>query len=172
MIDSIRKPIEGYFKLEQYKNGILVDTYEDNNKIMRQSKKSVAYSMAGTGNLTGIPVDDEPKYISTFALGIDGHTPGNLLAPKEFEYDRTQMFSEENSLGFWPITWNPESIADPTGPTVEAPWVAEAYDPNHPGVPGTNSEVKIGISEDTGTFTITYEITIPEDTQMAPPELR
>lgn len=166
MNDITEKPTEGYFKLEQFKNGVLVDTWESKNKIMAQSKRSVAYSMAGTGNLTGIPVDDEPKYISSFALGTDGHTSGNLLAPKEFEYTRTKMFSEELSLGFWPVTWNPEDIADPTGPPVEADFVAEGYDLNHPGAgsSATPTTVDIGITEDTGTHTITYEIEVNEDT--------
>ena len=163
MKDTNRKQIEGYFKLEQFRNGVLVDTYEDHNKIMEKSKKSVAYSMAGTGHMIGVDIDDEPKYISSFALGTDGHTAGNLLAPQEFEYTRTEMFSQENSLSFWPVTWNPEGITDPTGVPILAVHVAEGYDTNHVGTLGTDTDVSISIAQDTGTHTLTYEIELKED---------
>lgn len=164
MNDNIKKPVEGYFKLEVYKHGILVDTYEDHNKIMMFSKRVMAHSMGGAEMNNGLAVDDEPKYISTFALGTDGHQAGNLLAAKSFEYTQTKMFSEDLGLGFWPVTWNPENIVNSASPGAKPTFIAENYDPNHPGSSGTPTDVKISVDAGTEEYTITYTFEVPEDT--------
>jgi len=100
--DKMNKPTEGYFKLECLdKNGNVIDSFEDKNMIMFNSKPSVANSTIGFFP----PVD----FINKIVLGDRGHEvgTGNLLIGRDFGYQRELLFAEEELGNTYVIVFNP-----------------------------------------------------------------
>lgn len=105
MTEKSMKPTEGFFKIEQFSDGELIDVFEDQNLIMRDSKRTVAYLTSGA-----YPDGVTDMFIDTFALGTGGTVDGDLLSPKSFDFERPNMFSEAEGKPTYPITWNPKTI--------------------------------------------------------------
>lgn len=84
-IEKYGEVIEGLFKIESFKDGNLIDTYEEKNKIMTTARTAMARNMTGKFN-TSSP-------INRIVLGNMGHTV-DLLTPKVFEQTRLSTFSE------------------------------------------------------------------------------
>ena len=148
--DKTRKPIEGYFILKQFdKNGNLIDTYEDNNKIMVDSKKVMRDAMRG------LVANPEPTvqpniHINTFVLGTQGHQD-NLLVPKNFTYDEPDLFCVQALNGkAYPITF------DSTGNIID-----EGYDEDLPGSRVEASSVTINNASEVDNEAIEYIFKIP-----------
>jgi len=100
--DKVNKPTEGYFKLECLDSeGNIIDTFEDKNMIMFNSKPSVANSTIGFFP----PVD----FINKIVLGDRGHEvgTGNLLIGRDFGYQREKLFAEEELGNTYVIVFNP-----------------------------------------------------------------
>ena len=159
MIDNTKKPIEGHFKIETYKNGKLVDVFEDKNMIMKGSKLSVRNAMAGdlTGTLSPTEYEGSIK-MATFVMGDMGHITDNLLMPKGFTYDRNDLFSFEDPNGkTYPISFRD----DGTGTIL----IDEGYDKRN-WDPDVNSSSSVQINKLTGTETeeIEFIVDIPETT--------
>ena len=145
--DVTNKPIEGHFKLEMLDtNGDIVDVFESSNKIMRNSKLSMAEAMKGS--LVG---GGNPIFINNFVLGTEGHNE-NMLVPKEIDYSIPTLYSASLDKPTYPITF------DTYGNIVD-----EGYDPNLPNSSFTDSTVRIYRETGLDNETIVYEITIPEE---------
>jgi hypothetical protein len=150
-VDHTKKPIEGYFKIEQFdKSGNLLDSWESSNLIMIDSKKVMRNAMRG------LLANPEPAintniHINTFVLGTDGHQNDNLLAPKNFQNDRTDLFCVENQNGkAYPITFGANgNIID------------EGYDEDLPNSRNEASTVTINNLSDSGNEIIEYIFEIP-----------
>lgn len=100
--DTVNKPTEGYFKLECLDiNGNVIDSFEQKNMIMFNSKPSVANSTIGT-----YPYID---YINKIVLGDRGHevSSGNLLIGRDFGYQRDRLFAEEEQGNTYVVVFNP-----------------------------------------------------------------
>jgi len=100
--EKMSKPTEGYFKIECLNgNGDIIDSYEEKNMIMFNSKSSVANSTIG-----GFPPID---FIDKIVLGDKGHEvgTGNLLIGRDFGYERTNLFAEEELGNTYVIVFNP-----------------------------------------------------------------
>jgi len=146
MTDNSMKPTEGFFKIEQFENGKLIDVFEDHNLIMRDSKRTVAYLTSGA-----YPDGISDMFINTFALGTGGTVDGDLLTPKSFDYERPNMFSEAEGKPTYPITWNPKTADSGGNVTVTSEGSAQI-----PSITN-NSAVSINIENDS---TIVYVINI------------
>lgn len=100
--DKTNKPAEGYFKLECLdKDGNVIDSFEQKNMIMFNSKPTVAYSTIG--------MYPDVDFINKIVLGDRGHEvgSGNLLIGRDFGYQRTELFAEEENGNTYVIVFNP-----------------------------------------------------------------
>lgn len=79
--------LEGLFKIESFKEGKLIDTYEEKNKIMTTARVAMARNMTGKVNTT--------SPINRLVIGNMGHSV-DLLTPKNFEQGRISTFSESH----------------------------------------------------------------------------
>ena len=151
MKDITKKPIEGYFKIEQFdKNGKLLDTWESSNLIMLDSKKVMRNAMRGL-LASPEPVINTNIHINTLVLGTAGHQQDNLLAPKNFQNDRTDLFCVEQQNGkAYPITFGAQgNIID------------EGYDEDLPNSRTEASSLTINNLSDSGNEIIEYVFEIP-----------
>jgi len=157
--DIVKKP-KGYFKIEQFKNGELIDTFEDNNMIMIDSKGAMRDSIQGIqkGTVNGDINTNGPIFINTFILGTQGHEIGNILEPKSFTYNRNDLFSIENNGQVYPITFEPTILPSAPGDNI----TDEGYDPNLTGSRTENSNVTVTSSDELENKVITYIFEIPE----------
>jgi hypothetical protein len=149
MIDKTIQPTEGHFKLEQLdKYGNVLDVFEHKNMIMKQSRRTVAHSTAGHTAYD--------TYINKFVLGTKGHVQGNILEPRDFDYDKNYLFSQEEGAYYYPITFDPTTINASTG---KMDVVDEGYDSND--IPTVKSDVYLNLLDDQST--LEYFIYIPLD---------
>jgi hypothetical protein len=149
MIDKTIQPTEGHFKIEQLdKSGNVIDTFEDKNMIMKQSRRTVAHSTAGHTAYD--------TYINKFVLGTKGHVQGNILEPRDFDYDIDYLFSQTENGYFYPITFDPLTINASTG---KLNVLDEGYDSND--TPTVNSDIYMHLLDNQST--IEYRIEIPLD---------
>jgi hypothetical protein len=148
--DYAPEPIEGYFKIQQLdKDRNVIDTYEDHNKIMIDSKKVMRNAMKGMVTTTE-PVIAQNIHINTFVLGTQGHD-GNLLLPKTFQYDRSDLFSIEATNGkVYPITFD-----------VNGTIIDEGYDQDLPNAKIEDSKVTIKDISEINNEAIEYTFEIP-----------
>ena len=146
--DNFQKPIEGYFTIERIDKNTneVIDRYESENKIMRDSKVSMKKAMKGDTVNSG-----EAIMINTLVLGTRGHD-GNLLQPKTFSYELSDLFAVSESYPVYPVTF------DRLGTVVN-----EGYDPSLPGSGGTPTLINIYTETSTDNETIVYEFVINED---------
>jgi len=86
-IEEYGKVIEGLFKVDTLKDGVIIDTYEEKNKIMVSARTAMARNMSGKVNTT--------SPINRFILGDMGWK-SSILDPKDFENTRTNLFSESH----------------------------------------------------------------------------
>jgi len=147
MKEHYRKPIEGVFKVEQLdKDGNVIDVYESSNKIMRDSKLSMAEVMSGT--LAGA---GDPLFINLLVLGTEGHNE-NLLFPKDIDYARKDLFAKELNKPTYPIRWDTHGNLEDEG-----------YDPNLPGPHTESSTIRIYRESSLDNETIVFEVLIPKE---------
>jgi len=155
MVDKTHKPVEGFFKIEQFdEQGNLIDSYEDRNMIMRDSKRDVAYLAMGA-----YPDGVTDMHINTFVLGNKGNVDGDLLTPKTFSFERTNLFAQEELGGVtYPITWNPTESpnGDPITASNSSKKVISEGSAELPSITN-DSTVDVKIEDDS---TIVYEINI------------
>ena len=157
-VDKTKKPVEGYFKIETYKDGVLIDTYEDNNMIMLNSKNTMRNAMAGQltqdhadpANVVNVPI-----MINTFMLGTKGHVGDNILIPESFDYTKDGLFSMEPSDPgkIHPITWSTDANASPSSRY-------EGYDSTLNS--GFGSGITMNLTTDSENKIIEYIFNIPE----------
>jgi len=146
--DTYKNPIEGHFKIEviDKKTKEVIDSFEQKNKIMKKAKSTMQQAMmgkaAGGGNII---------MLNTFVLGTRGHE-GNLLQPRTFSYELTDLFSITENEPIYPITFDSNSNI-----------VDEGYDPSMPGSDGTPTRVNIYTESGTDNEAIIYEFLIYED---------
>lgn len=153
MTDSTHKPTEGFFKIEQLDaDRNVIDVWEDQNMIMKLSKSTVASSTKGD------TVYD--SYIDTFVLGNGGTIDGDLLTPRTFSYERTNLFAEENlanglsaAVTTYPITFNPTALDPNDGSAVVTDEGASVG-----GTPIEWTKINVTTVDDS---TIVYVIEIP-----------
>jgi hypothetical protein len=146
MTDNIRKPVEGHFRLEIIdKTGKILEVVDEQNMIMKQSRRTVAHSTAGHTNYD--------TYINKFVLGTRGHVQGNILEPKDFDYDRNLLFSQEEGAYYYPITFDPGNRNASTGECVV---VDEGYEVA--SNPAEFSKVYLRLLDDESTLEYTIEI--------------
>ena len=146
MKEKYTKPIEGIFKIEQIdENGNVIDVYESSNKIMRNSKLSMAEAMSGT-TMPGGSI-----FINTLVLGTEGHGD-NLLSPKNIDYTLNDLYSVQENKPAYPISF------DAYGNIID-----EGYDPNLPGTHPEQTEVRIYREHSIDNETIVYELLIPKE---------
>lgn len=88
-IEEYGKIMEGYFKIDSIKDGEIVDTYEEHNKIMVTARTAMARNMSGKVNAT--------SPINRFILGDMGWKE-TILDPKEFIDTRTKLFAESHQV--------------------------------------------------------------------------
>lgn len=155
MVDTTKKPTEGFFKIEQFdKDNNLIDSYEDQNMIMRDSKRSVAYLTNGA-----YPDAVNNMYINAFVLGNKGSVEGDLLTPKSFSFERTGLFAQSTTGGVtYPIVWNPklDPNQNPITASTASKYVVSEGSTVLPSVTN-DSTVDITIEDDS---TIVYVINI------------
>jgi hypothetical protein len=150
MKDQYTKPVEGYFILEQLdKDGNVIDRYEDKNQIMLYSKRVMRNSIAGGLVPTTSPGITNNIHINTFILGTEGHLD-NLLVPKNFDYTRDQLFSDENNSKLYPITFRADGSI-----------INEGYDSALPNSAGDDSLITINYLTETNNEAVEYQIIIP-----------
>lgn len=147
MVDNSKKPTEGFFKIEQFdKNNVLIDSWEDQNMIMRDSKRTVAYLTAGR-----YPDTVADMYIDTFVLGNKGSVNGDLLTPKTFSFERTNLFAEQEGGVVYPVTWNPPS-ADSAG-------LVDVLSEGSPSLPSVTNDTVVHMNiEDESTIVYVIDI--------------
>jgi len=151
MKDTTKKPIEGYFKIEQFdKDGKLIDSWESSNLIMLDSKKVMRNAMRGL-LANPEPIVNTNIHINTLVLGTAGHQNDNLLAPKNFQNDRSDLFCVELQNGkAYPITFSAQgNILD------------EGYDEDLPNSRLESSTLTINNLSDSGNEIIEYVFEIP-----------
>ena len=148
MTDSYNKPLEGHFSIEliDTKTNEVIDKYESKNKIMRDAKVSMRQAMKGETVGSGDAI-----MINTLVLGTRGHD-GNLLQPKTFSYDLSNLFAITENEPVYPITF------DRLGTNID-----EGYDPSMPGSDGTPTDLNVYTESTTDNETIVYEFVIHED---------
>jgi hypothetical protein len=148
IVDTYAKPIEGYFTVELIDKNTneVIDKYESNNKIMRDAKVSMKHAMKGETVGSGDAI-----MINTLVLGTRGHD-GNLLQPKTFSYDLSDLFAVTESQPVYPITF------DRLGTIIN-----EGYDPSMPGSGITPTELNIYTETSSDNESIVYEFLISED---------
>lgn len=171
MTDTVRKPTEGYLKIESFnREGKLIDTYETPNMIMKLSKASVAEAIKGTKH-TGIndgsptPIGTYENYISSFVLGNGGSVEGDLLTPRTFSFARTELFAEENYRSNTNPTKNTKYniTFDPGLANVQGNGATPVV--NEDAASGVSSQVFITTQD---ASTIKYIIDIPADNANGP----
>jgi hypothetical protein len=148
MTDNFTKPLEGYFTIEVINKDTneIIDKYESPNRIMRDAKTSMRDAMKGETVGSG-----EAIMINTLVIGTKGHD-GNLLQPKTFSYDLSDLFSVNDSEPVYPITFNRNGTI-----------VNEGYDPAMPDSDGTPTLLNIYTESSTDNQTVVYEFVIYED---------
>lgn len=103
------KPVKGYFKIESIDlNGNVIDTFEQQNLIMDEARRTFPKYLAGIA---------DTNVINKLVLGTNGHIAGDILAPKNditgFVSDREMLFSEETGVqgqDFEVLTFNPNGV--------------------------------------------------------------
>ena len=147
--DDFPRPVEGHFKIEviDKKTQEVIDSYEEKNKIMLGAKVSMQQAMRGNATSSGNLI-----FINTFVLGTRGHENDNLLTPKDFNYNLSDLFAVQESAPAYPITF------DKYGNIID-----EGYDPNLPNSAFTDTRVNIYEEADTDRRTIVYEFLIYEE---------
>jgi hypothetical protein len=148
LVDTYSKPIEGYFTIEVIDKNTneVIDKYEFSNKIMRDSKVSMRKAMKGETVGSGDAI-----MINTLVLGTRGHD-GNLLQPKTFSYDLSDIFAITENQPVYPITF------DRLGSIIN-----EGYDPSMPGSGVTPTILNIYTETSSDNESIVYEFIISED---------
>lgn len=104
MKDLAPKTFEGYFKIECIKDGIVTDTFEDHNTIMRSARRSMAEVFLNKQN-------ENYQFANKFVLGTEGGTSTEYIPKTEamgFTKDKiTQcLYSEDTVLEVYDGEWN------------------------------------------------------------------
>lgn len=137
--DTASQAVEGYFKIETFKNDKIVDTFEGHNMIMNLARNNMAELVAGLA-------EGEP--INKFVIGTLGSKTTDVLVPKDstdgFTPTVTSLFSENTTNYSYAIQFQPTGINAVQVPVYET---------------DTGSTVKITV---TGTAT-TFEIVVSEN---------
>ena len=121
LIDKIQKPV-GHFKVEAFKDGILIDLFEEHNLIMKQSREHFMRM------LSGMYADN--KYINCIKLGTrgvyeyteNGKVMQNDAVPKDseagFNENLTDLFCKTDpatqGVNWEAITFSPSGSIDQT----------------------------------------------------------
>ena len=140
-------PVHGHFILEVIKDNKVIEKEENHNMIMINSREIMALAMRGDG--------DYP--VCGLILGTEGHET-DITDPKDFDYSRTQLFSEENNSEYYSLLWDP--VYDGTGLATTITW--EGYDTT------VTSGVSILSEYEDNNRTIVFTFEIPEGAANTP----
>ena len=89
--ERVKKTIQGHFKIQVIEDGVVIDSYEDYNKIVVW-----VYNLFGRSVYGYQPPDIDEYRIQAFAIGTDGATADGII--KDIANDQKKMYSEIN---FW-----------------------------------------------------------------------
>jgi len=142
-------PVYGHFILEVVKNGEVIDREEDHNMIMIQSRENMASAMYQ---------QSQASPIAGFILGTEGHDT-DITDPKDFDYSRTELFSEESGGEYYALAWDPTSY-DGSGIAGSILW--EGYDT------AVTSGTTVQVTFEDNNRTLVFKFTIPEGTANTP----
>ena len=165
MKDIISKPIEGHFKIEQFRDGELIDIYETKNQIMFDSKNIMISAISGMNYPIDTSAEDSNIFsINTFVLGTKGNVDGNLLDPKDIhtDYKNNDLYSlNPGDQGeVYPITFTDSGAGSPLS-GIEVDTITEGYDNRHTGISTDNTTVNMKIEEGGDTKSMVYVFEIP-----------
>jgi len=139
--------IKGYFKIEYLdKDGNVLEYYEDNNKIMVPSKLTMRDAM-----YRNMDPYSKPIGINCLILGTEGHSPDNILLPKDFPNNLTDIYSVTNNTKHYPIVFDKQTIVD------------EGFSPTLPNSRNSDTNLEINTIKEGENYIIEYRFVIPQD---------
>lgn len=165
MIENVSKA-RGEFTLICYKDGKVVDKFEDKNLVVNDARVSMSALLSGKNGALGI---------TTFVLGTRGHneTSGDILTPKAVGQDgydetRTQLFSEEQGTPFYyTVKWEQGNLFNSQGQPVSfntdsVEFVAKGQKKNQTGSEPQAENAVIPVKITLQNNAVQYEFEIPE----------
>lgn len=165
MIENVSKA-RGEFTLICYKDGKVVDKFEDKNLVVNDARVSMSTLLSGKNGALGI---------TSFVLGTKGHneTSGDILTPKAVGQDgydetRTQLFSEEQGSPFYyTVKWEQGRLLNAqdqpvnfTSDVVE--FIAKGQKKNQTGSESQAENARIPVKITLQNNAVQYEFEIPE----------
>ena len=165
MIENVSKA-RGEFTLICYKDGKVVDKFEDKNLVVNDARVSMSTLLSGKNGALGI---------TSFVIGTKGHneTSGDILTPKAVGQDgydetRTQLFSEEQGSPFYyTVKWEQGRLLNAqdqpvnfTSDVVE--FIAKGQKKNQSGSESQAENARIPVKITLQNNAVQYEFEIPE----------
>ncbi len=92
-----RSSLRGVFRLNVYRNGELIDTYEDNNLIVSAAKVSLAALLSGDG---------ASKIVTKIAFGTNGTAPASSDTAITGAYTKNVVGHSYPATGQVEFSWN------------------------------------------------------------------
>jgi len=163
--DHAGRALKGHFKADVYKDGVLIDSYEEDNMIMDSAREDMAEIIAGF--TTGV-------VISKLKIGTRGHNTvsGDILSPTQpgsngFIPSKTSLYSEADGSFFYTISWDVHNPVDVNGDPVQ--WnngtlnlSAIGNKENQDGTENDAENAKIPVQISMLGRKVTYTVEVPE----------